>query len=190
MADDDDEGTKEEGEAPKKGKGKLFIIIGVVVLLLVGVGGFLAFSGGSKNPDGEEEVEEVDPEENFRVVTLEPFVVNLADSQHFLKVTIALRYDPALLDPEPVVEEEGEAAGGGGAGGEHIDHNLPDKLLDRVPMINDAIIHILSSKRTEDVLTLEGKEELKEELLDAVNEATGLEEGPIVAIYFNEFIVQ
>ena len=42
----------------------------------------------------------------------------------------------------------------------------------------------------ETILTKEGYEKLKEELMEGINEAIGLDEEPIVNIYFTEFIVQ
>ena len=60
----------------------------------------------------------------------------------------------------------------------------------REPMMRDAVIRVLSSKKAVDVLSPEGKEKLKEELVEAINEAIGLEEGPVVNVYFTEFIIQ
>ena len=57
-------------------------------------------------------------------------------------------------------------------------------------MIHDAIISVLSSKKPEEVLTMVGKEDLKEELIDIINEATGLDEPAVVIMYFVEFIVR
>jgi flagellar basal body-associated protein FliL len=56
--------------------------------------------------------------------------------------------------------------------------------------MKDAIIRILSSKKADDLLTAEGKERLKDELLEGINEAVGLEEPPVVGVFFTEFIIQ
>jgi flagellar basal body-associated protein FliL len=40
------------------------------------------------------------------------------------------------------------------------------------------------------VLTADGKERLKEELLETINEAIALDEAPVQQIYFAEFIIQ
>ncbi len=63
-------------------------------------------------------------------------------------------------------------------------------MAGREPMIRDAIIRVLSSKTTDDLLNTEGKERLKEELIEAINEAIALDEGPAVGVYFTEFIIQ
>ena len=57
-------------------------------------------------------------------------------------------------------------------------------------MIRDAIISTLSYKTPNELLTQEGKEALKEELVDAINEALGLEESVVVSVYFKDFIMQ
>ena len=64
------------------------------------------------------------------------------------------------------------------------------QIAERLPMIKDAVIKVLSSKKAEEVLSADGKEHLKEELIEAINEAIGLEEGPVTGIYFEDFIVQ
>ena len=57
-------------------------------------------------------------------------------------------------------------------------------------MINDAIIRVLSSKTTEAVLSPDGKEQLKEELVEAINDASGLDEAAVANVYFTDFIIQ
>jgi flagellar protein FliL len=57
-------------------------------------------------------------------------------------------------------------------------------------MIKGAIIAVLSSKKASELLTRTGKETLKDELIEAINEALGLDESPVVNIYFKEFIIQ
>jgi flagellar basal body-associated protein FliL len=56
--------------------------------------------------------------------------------------------------------------------------------------LRDEIIRILSSKRSEELLTGDGKARLKEELLDGINEALALEEPPVTSVLFTEFIIQ
>lgn len=196
MAEEAKEGEGKEEAKPKSKKKMLFIIIGVVVLLL-GAGIPILFLGGSKEPaDGEaagQIEEDVQPE--LETVELEPIIVNLSENASFLKVRSLLEYDPTVLDEKKGGHAEGGEGGGGGhggggAGGEGASGGLPPQLKEREPMIKDAIIRVLSSKRAEQVLSPEGKEQIKEELLDAINDATGLQEPPFVGVYFTEFIVQ
>lgn len=184
-----------EGEAKPKGKKKLFIIIAIVLLLVGGGAAFMLMGGNPEKKEGEEAEEPKEEEKHYETAKLDTFIVNLSENTTFLKTTILVEYDPALLHPkgEEHGSEGGEASGGGhgsGGGGESAEAALPAEILKRKPMIHDAIIRVLSSKRSVEVLSPEGKELLKQELLEAINEAIGLEEGPVVNIYFTEFIIQ
>jgi flagellar FliL protein len=54
--------------------------------------------------------------------------------------------------------------------------------------VRDALIMLLTSKRAEELITPEGKIELRKEIIEQVNAASGK---PIVsAIYFKEFLIQ
>jgi flagellar basal body-associated protein FliL len=63
-------------------------------------------------------------------------------------------------------------------------------MAKREIQIKDTLLRVLSSKKAEDVLTAEGKERLKEELIEGLNEAVALEEPPLTGVYFTEFIIQ
>lgn len=187
MAEAEEEEKKEgEGEAaPKKSKKKLIIIVvAVLVLLGGGIGGFLVL--GKKPPAEEAEAEkEHEEHEHLEVVELDNFIVNLSENSSFLKIRINLEVSSdALHSTAP------DAAGGGGGHGGGDKSGLPGALGAREPMIRDSIIRILSSKRAEEVLSPEGKDTLKEELVDAVNEAVGAEEPIVQGVYFADFIIQ
>lgn len=201
MAAKEKEADSKEAEAPKKSKKKLIIFgaVGLVVLIALGVG-IPMMMGGGEEGEGEEEVVE-EPVKVFKQAKLDPFIVNLSAQKNFIKVTMLIEYDPEIITKMSGGHAEGgghgggdmsgHASGGGASGGEAADpFALPPELSMKAPMINDAIIKILSSKSAEQVLTVEGKETLKEELIEAVNDAIGFEEPPIVNIYFTEFIVQ
>jgi len=181
------EGGEEHAEPPKSKKKVL--IIAVVALLAIG-GGAFAVLGGATPPPGE--VEEVEEKKEYKLAELDTIVVNLSESTSFLKVKMLIEYDPSLLNQGG----EGGADGGGGHGGGHAGggggspNALPPELTPRLPMIQDSIIRVISSKRATDVLTVTGKETLKQELIEAINEATGLDEPPVVNLYFTEFIIQ
>ncbi len=180
MAEEDEEGqeeAQEEGEGKKSSK-MLFIIIAVVVLLVGGGGAAFFLMGGDPPPADGEEIEE--PDVSYAHLKLDTIIVNLSEHTSFLKTKLLLEYDPSLLgaDSDFVADETGEAV------------ETPQIFKSREPMMNDAIITVLSSKTSTELLTLEGKESLKEELLEAVNDAIGLDEAPVVNIFFVQFIVQ
>ncbi len=169
-----DEKDEKEEAAPKKGGKKMLIIIIVVVLVLVGggVGAFFAL-GKSKDAEGEggEGEEEGSGEEGGEgaeeidlppaILPLDTFIVNLQVKGSFLKTTIQLEF----AEPE-----------------------LPHTIEHDTPKIRDAIIRVLSSKAAPDILSTEGKEKLREEIKNAVNEALKSED--VIQVYMTEFIIQ
>lgn len=160
-----DEGAE---AAPEKG-GKSGLIISLVLLLVLGGGGFAAFKllGDKADPKkGEAAKHEQLP---ARYVTLEPpFVVNFeAESTvRFLQITIGV-----MTRDEKV---------------EHL-------IQDNDPRIRNDLLLILGNQSYETVSKLEGKEELRKRCLESVRavvaESGG--EGPAVeALYFTSFVMQ
>jgi flagellar FliL protein len=169
MADKEEE--KKEGEATEKSGGsKKIIIIAVVAVLLlaaIGAGVFFALSSGKSEGShdaAEEEVSEEAVDEHAAggaVLPLETFIVNLQVKGSFLKTSIQLEF----AEPQ-----------------------LPPTMEKDVPKVRDAIIRILSSKAAADILSVEGKEALREDLIEAINQSLGSED--VVDAYFTEFIIQ
>lgn len=168
---------EDAAEKPKAGgKKKLIIIIAVVIVLIgVGVGAFFALgSGKGKKGEGEgedeatEEAEEGGDEEHEEgeglpkaIVPLDVFIVNLQVKGSFLKCTIQLQFDAAMV---------------------------PHGFESETPKIRDSIIRVISGKTAQEILSLDGKEKLKDEIKTTVNETLGSED--ITDVYFTEFIVQ
>lgn len=179
-----------ENGSGKAGKKKLIIIV-VAVLLVLGVAGGAAAMLMKSSGSGDQEEAELPP--LYRTADLGVFIVNLSEQNQFLKIKLMAEYDQRVLDRAAAASEHGGSGhGGGGAGGGAVEdpHALPPAMANREPILRDAVIRVLSSKRAEDVLSNEGKERLKEELIEAINEAIGLEENPVVSVYFGEFLVQ
>lgn len=102
------------------------------------------------------------------LVRLDSFTVNLADNDenHFLRVTMEL-----AIEHMPAPLESGKANSG-----------LP------VGRIRDAIVSVLTLGKADVLLTPEGKQQLKRDLLNALNRETP--ELGIRQVYFTEFLVQ
>lgn len=181
-----------EAAAKPKSKKKLIIIV-AAVLVLGGGGAAFALMGGSKAPaEGEEHAQAEEEHKHYATAQLDTIIVNLSENSSFLKVKMTLEYDPEIVAKAEGGAEgggEGGGHGGGGAGGAE-EGGLPHFITAKEAFIRDAIITVLSSKTPAEVLSVEGKETIKEELIEAINGAIGLEEGPIVNVYFNEFLVQ
>jgi len=185
-----------EGDAkPKKSKKGLFIGLGVAVLSL-GAGVPMFMMGGE--PPAEEAVHEEEEhhhEKHLETAELGVFIVNLSETTSFLKTKMTVEFDPEIVDRQ-IKKPEGEEAhaeeGGGGHGGDDKGGAaaLPEFMAKKETQIKDSVIRILSSKRTDEMLTGDGKERLKEELVEGINEAVGLEDPPIGRVFFTEFIIQ
>lgn len=97
------------------------------------------------------------------ICPLETFIVNLADKggNRYLRVTMDLE----LANPE-----------------------LQSEITKRMPQIRDSILMILPSKRFDDISSVEGKTELRDEILEKLNSLLTM--GKITNIFFKEFVVQ
>jgi flagellar FliL protein len=153
-------------EAPPQ-KSKKTLVIGVAIgfLVLASINGLLVWKVLSHDSADagvvEEKVEAVDEEEGF-MHRLDPFIVNLFDERgvRYLKV----RLDIELWD---ATEEE---------------------IQKKTPKIRDSLIVLLSSKKYEEIGSLEGKARLREEILFRLNRILG--EGKAKEVYFTDFVVQ
>lgn len=184
-----------ETAAPTKKKSKmiLFIIIGVVVVVLAG--GAAALLLGKKKPVDEDGEDGGDPKTSHSAkkdahsdappayVKLDPFTTNLAmdpgpDGQgagQYIQVTVELKVEDA---------------------------HLGETLKSYMPEIRNGILRSLSSKKSSELISSEGKDTLAEEIRFKVNRVLnpsespkkgGKEaapEGPVQAVLFSSFIIQ
>lgn len=143
----------------KKSRKLLPLIIAATVLGAAAIGGFLWVHHRKVTP----------PPEHPKVTTvmhLETFVVNLADEdQHtFLRVGIDLG-----LAAQEKKAKEGEAS-------------VPTSP------IRDVILGVLMATRSTDLGTVDGKQKLKEQLLQKLNERQP--QLHVQEIYFTEYLLQ
>jgi flagellar FliL protein len=71
---------------------------------------------------------------------------------------------------------------------EFAEPELPHSIESDTPKIKDSVIRILSGKSSSELLTSEGKEKVRGEIREGVNEILGGEE--VTQVYFTEFIIQ
>lgn len=181
-------GGGEAGEAPGKSKSNvvLLAVVGLVVLALVGAGGFFAAStlGGANKTKGAREEpakgesakeskggeggeggrgEEGKKEGPSNVVPLDPIIVNLIgdDGRRLMKLTMHL----AMATTTGATEAQG-----------------------MMPQIKDSVITLLSSRTAEELLTPDGKARLKEQVMTRVNSLLIGE--AVKNVFFVEFIIQ
>jgi len=151
----------------KKSKMVFFIILGVGILILGG-GGFFAYTKFLAHKPAVEEVASQEAKKDAapvigEMLVMEPFVVNLADpkGKRYLKVKIELEL------------ESKEAV---------------DKATKVSPKLRDMVIMMLTSLGFEEIMTPEGKIRVRDELLERFNEI--MRPDHIKNIYFTEFVVQ
>ena len=170
-----------DGAVEKKPKGNMVLIIVIVLLVVLLIGGgaaaFLMLGGSHEEEattsapqtqDVKTEKKKTPKRSTDHLVVgpmypLAQFVVNLLSESgnRFLKVTIDLELSDAKLQPE-------------------IDH--------KKSLIRDIIIRTFSSKTFEEISTIKGKDKLKDEVLEKINE--NLSDGYVKNIYFTDFVVQ
>ncbi|HEY3308104.1 MAG TPA: flagellar basal body-associated FliL family protein [Desulfuromonadaceae bacterium] len=97
------------------------------------------------------------------VFALEPFIVNIYDGQELRYLKVKVEMEMA----NPAVKGELEV---------------------RLAALRDAILVLLSSKTMQDIQDVQGKNQLKEEILGAVNKQ--IPPGKIAKIFFTDFVVQ
>ncbi len=107
-------------------------------------------------------------------------IVNLVDptGRKYLRVGIYLEFAPTDLRFYTMPEEEKAL----------FITTFEEDINNKMPIINDVIITLISSKTFDSVYTADGKEILRKELLDTVN--TQLHEYRVIFVYFTEFVVQ
>jgi flagellar FliL protein len=173
MADKKAQASEKEGKK-KGGKLKLIIVL-LLVLANLGGGGFAAWkfylepkmageSHAEEPAKGEEQATaEAAPVSEGQLVTLDSFVVNLADpmGRRYLKTTM----DVEVADASAAAE-----------------------LTAAMPKVKDTMLLLLSSKSFEEISSMDRKIELKNQIVERLNQILG--RGKVRNVYFTEFVVQ
>lgn len=167
MAEAKDELDLDAKQPPPPGKKRLILMIfGALLLVGASVGGTLLLIGGGADEPAKEAVEKARPVPRY--LPLETMVVNFGERgpARYLQVELqVMAHDPAVL----------------GAIETHM------------PVIRNNILMLLGSQKFETVSTREGKEKLRADILQSVNDVlrqqAEMEEG-IQAVYFTSFVMQ
>lgn len=177
-----EEENKEEKQKKSGGKGLMLALIGLIVILLLAVigGGYFLYSKGvfSNNPQMTEESSskaeaEEDAKEFFKV-PINDLVLNITNSkgrEKLMKLSFTLKsVEPSIAS----IVEENKAE------------------------IIDVVIQQISARSSEELLTVGGKELLKEELIEeiniVINDATltneDIKKNNIKKLYFTTFVIK
>ena len=174
------EETEEKPPQKKSGSpiGKVLMII-VLALVSSAGGGLISFilisktlaataKGGDKGDKSEKAEQEKITEllEKGAAIPLEPFVVNLADSDaaRYLRIKISL-----MIDDKTRLKEVAE------------NQALQLKL-------RDVILESLTSKRSQDLINAEGKNKLRHEIQEKI--AVYFRAPKLMDVMFTEFVIQ
>ncbi len=127
----------------------------------------------------ETEAHEIIPGEGI-MLNMSTKIINLVDptGRKYIRVTIVAEFAPDNPEYESLPEEEKEA----------YLLEFEEKLNSRLPIMDDTVITLLSTKTYEDLYTAEGKEKLRAEIMQILSEK--LVDLHIISIYFTEFVVQ
>ncbi len=171
--------------ARKKNRGKKWtLIVGALVVLAGAAGAAAQFLGvGERGVAGGTAQAAVQKKADPIFVALDQFTVNLADEggERFAQLAITLE----------VADEKTDKA-----------------IRARMPSIRNSVLLLLSSKKTAELLTLEGKKQLASEIAARTGAALGWQAparasdaadapdapaalpNPVAAVHFSHFIVQ
>ncbi len=158
----------------------LFIIIGAVVLIGGGVGGYFALKGKPEEPvavagkgiatvatDTEKAAAKRDPKTKPTFVPLEPFTVNLADKENerYAQVTFSIEADSAATG---------------------------DAVKSHMPAIRGRVLLTLSTKSAADLSGREGKLTLAKDILADARKAMDLPDDStaLIDVHFTNFVMQ
>lgn len=140
----DPEPEAEGEEQPPKKKGKLPLIIGLVVLIAAVGGGAWFFMLRDKSPDAEPQQVRAQPAKPPLFVPLDAFTVNLSSEQsdQYLQVAATLKV---------------------------LDQSAADSVKQYMPEVRHRILVLLSTKKVSEIASGEGRERLAEELRQTAN---------------------
>jgi flagellar FliL protein len=132
----------------KKGKKPLIVSLAAVLLLGAGGGGYFFVSKQERDPEAEAAKAEEKRKAARTFVTLEPFVVNLADrdSERYAQIGLVLEVESKDLEA---------------------------KLAAKMPAVRNEILLLISSRLANQLTTREGKEQLAAEIAVAAARPLG-----------------
>jgi len=114
------------------------------------------------------------------MVNMSTKIINLLDpgGRKYIRLTVAVEFAPDNPEYESMPEEEKTA---------YI-AQFEDKINARMPVMDDTVITLLSTKTYDELYTAEGKEKLRQEIMEALS--AKLPDLQLLSIYFTEFVVQ
>ena len=111
-------------------------------------------------------------------------IINLADpsGRRYIRINVVLEFRPEIAPEAQSTKAKGES--------QATDPNqgLKDDINQKLPLINDVIITLISTKTFDMLYTAEGKEQLRQDIMNGIN--ARIPEHQVIAVYFSEFVVE
>lgn len=170
-----------EGGEPKNNKKMMIIIGGAVAVVVIVVAVLLMGGKGGKSEKGEKAAEAKTEKKAeggghggggkegeaagtaANIHAMDPFIVNIYDGQELRYLRVKVEFELATPDAKP-------------------------EIALRQAQLRDAILVLLTTKTLQDVQDLQGKNQLRDEILASVNKI--VPPGKISRVYFTDFVVQ
>ncbi len=166
MATNNPNPTEDAADGKKSKKTLILIVVLVLVVLLVGAGAAF-FLLRSKEPahEKEEEVKKAAPAAPPVFVALDAFTVNLPPTGQFLQTSLTLQ-----------VETPADA----------------EQLKVYMPKIRSRLLLLLSGKTAEELSTVEGKNQLTQEVMTQLKEPLSAGASPLKVsnVFITSFVIQ
>ena len=158
-------------DSPVRDKKKLFIMVGAAVAALAILGGVAVFALGGKGEKKSAEGAKVEAKAEGKggevaastTYPLEPFVVNIYDGQEIRYLKIKVEFE--LANPQAKADMDAKVA-----------------------PLRDSILILLTTKTMQEIQDLQGKNQLREQILGAVSKIVPASK--VTKVYFTDFVVQ
>ncbi|MCC6174142.1 MAG: flagellar basal body-associated FliL family protein [Chloroflexi bacterium] len=173
-------------------KGKAILMaLGLAIGAIAAVGATLVFgeSLGLTGKAAETKVKYIEKPKVGIMLPMRERIVNLADpgAMRYLKVTMVLELADYSGKEMPKGEEYKKKQ-----------DELKKDMAGTLPLIDDEITAILTSKTSGELMTPDGKQRLRDDLRARINKAlekvtsghTPTERQEVLAVYFSDFIIQ
>jgi len=163
------------------GKKKRYLIIGGIVFLVLAAGVPAAiFAFKSKAPTNEELPADAAQPESQAASTTTPYEEELAEGEEALGAIIPFDTFIVNLSGGRYIRLQAQV--------EFNTLDVPRKFYTRLVPIKDQIISALTQKTADELITVKGKDSLRLQIKDTINETLRKEE--VKRVYFTQFVIQ
>jgi flagellar FliL protein len=140
---------------------KIIIIVAAVLVLGGGGGGYYFFFMGKSHKSAKAAPPPPPPPVKLAYVDVKEMTLRLADSdsEHYIKLSPALGVPPAKSD----------------------------EMTDKLPVVRDRIVTVVTAHTSQDLVTPAGKDKLKTELMTVLHRDF---KEDVVDIYFSDYLVE